>query len=59
LSNTAIWGWWSLGIGTAIGMITDATTGALKDIKIDGIYVPLTPGEGKIVLDSSELTQVR
>lgn len=58
-SNTAAWGWWTLGIGTAIGMITDAASGSLKDINVEGIYIPLTPGEGEIVLDSSELTKTK
>lgn len=59
LSNTGAWGWWTLGIGTAIGMITDTTSGSLRDINVDGIYIPLTPGAGEITLDSSTLNQIQ
>lgn len=43
--NTATIGWWTLGIGTIIGMIVDAFSGAMRDVKIDGIHVTLQPGQ--------------
>jgi|GEM_PF-960545 len=59
LSNTAAWGWWSFGVGTALGMITDATSGSLRDVKIAGFYLPLTAGKGEITIDAAELSKVR
>ena len=43
--NTATIGWWTLGIGTVIGMVVDAFSGAMRDVKTDGIHVILQPGE--------------
>ena len=43
--NTATIGWWTLGIGTIIGMIVDAFSGAMRDVKTDGIHVILQPGQ--------------
>lgn len=55
VTNTLAWGWWTLGIGTAVGMITDASTGSMVDLDADGLYVKLEPGEGEKVIEASSL----
>jgi len=55
LTNTAAFGWWSLGIGTAIGMLADAATGSVVDLDTDSIFVKLQQGEGEIVLEASDM----
>ena len=39
--NTLAFGWWSLGIGTVIGVAVDASTGSLRDLPEDGSAAPL------------------
>ena len=41
--NTAIWGWWTFGIGTGIGWLVDACSGAMKNLKEENIYVEMKP----------------
>lgn len=31
--NTAAWGWWTLGIGTGIGLLVDFPSGAMRNLK--------------------------
>ena len=33
-TNTAIWGWWTLGIGTAAGMLVDLSSGSMKSLDL-------------------------
>ncbi len=35
--NTAAWGWWTLGIGTGIGMLIDFPSGAMRNLKRDHV----------------------
>jgi hypothetical protein len=45
-ANTAVWGWWTLGIGTAAGMIVDLFSGSMKSLDLpddETIHVQLTP----------------
>lgn len=55
VENTAAWGWWTLGIGTAAGMIVDATSGAMKDLNTTEINIKLEPGEGIINMTDADL----
>ncbi len=41
--NTAAWGWWTLGIGTGIGVLVDFPSGAMRNLKQDRIEVKMTP----------------
>lgn len=41
--NTAIWGWWTLGIGTGIGWLVDACSGAMRNLKEESIYLEMKP----------------
>jgi hypothetical protein len=41
--NTAIWGWWTLGIGTGIGWLVDACSGAMRNLKEENIYLEMKP----------------
>ena len=40
-TNTAAWGWWTLGIGTAVGMLVDLPSGAVKNFKENSIYLDM------------------
>lgn len=42
-TNTAIWGWWTLGIGTGIGWLIDWPSGAMRNLKEDSIYIDMKP----------------
>lgn len=42
-SNTAAWGWWTLGIGTGIGWLTDLASGAMKRVSEDTIHLQMQP----------------
>ena len=55
VENTAAWGWWTLGIGTAAGMIVDATSGSMKDLNTTEVNVKLEPGEGIINMTDADL----
>lgn len=55
VENTAAWGWWTLGIGTAAGMIVDAASGSMKDLNTTEIYIKLEPGEGIINMTDADL----
>lgn len=35
--NTAAWGWWTLGIGTGIGLLIDFPSGAMRNLKQDHV----------------------
>jgi hypothetical protein len=39
--NTAIWGWWTLGIGTGIGWLIDWASGAMRNLKEDNLYIEM------------------
>ena len=41
--NTAIWGWWTLGIGTGIGRLIDSISGAMRNLKEENIYLEMKP----------------
>jgi len=41
--NTAIWGWWTLGIGTGIGWLIDSVSGAMRNLKEENIYLEMKP----------------
>lgn len=41
--NTAIWGWWTLGIGTGIGWLIDSVSGAMRNLKEENIYLDMKP----------------
>ncbi len=41
--NTALWGWWTLGIGTGIGWLIDAVSGAMRNLKEESIYLDMKP----------------
>ena len=58
LGNTAAFGWWTLGIGTVVGMIVDTVSGSLAELDSDGIFVKLVPGEGEVNLEASDLSGV-
>lgn len=55
LSNTAAWGWWTLGIGTAAGMLVDAVSGSMKDLEGTILKITLEPGEGTSDINASDL----
>ena len=40
--NTALWGWWTLGIGTAIGWLVDSVSGAMRNLKDENIYIEMS-----------------
>ena len=42
-TNAACWGWWTLGIGIAIGWIVDAVSGAMRNLKEEDIYIEMKP----------------
>lgn len=42
-TNTAAWGWWTLGIGTGVGWLVDLPSGSMKNLKSDSIYLEMTP----------------
>ena len=46
--NTAILGWWTLGIGTAIGWLVDWPSGAMKNLKEDSLYLEMKPSQPKM-----------
>ena len=39
--NTALWGWWTWGIGTAIGWLIDYASGSMKDLTVDRMEIDL------------------
>lgn len=39
--NTALWGWWTWGVGTVIGWLIDAPSGAMKNLKKDHFDIEL------------------
>lgn len=41
--NTAAWGWWTLGIGTGIGMLVDFPSGAMKNLKQNHVELDMKP----------------
>jgi len=41
ITNTVTTGWWTLGIGTAAGMIVDAASGSMKDLETKSVLVKL------------------
>lgn len=41
--NTAIWGWWTLGIGTGIGWLVDSVSGAMRNLKEESVYLDMKP----------------
>lgn len=41
--NTATTGWWTFGIGTGVGWLIDLTTGAMKNLKDENIYLDMKP----------------
>ena len=41
--NTAAWGWWTLGIGTGIGMLIDFPSGAMKNLKQNHVELTMRP----------------
>jgi hypothetical protein len=41
--NTAIWGWWTLGIGTVVGWLVDSASGAMRNLKEENIYLDMKP----------------
>ncbi len=43
LTNAAAWGWWTLGIGVGIGWLVDLPTGAMRNLKVDEVYIELQP----------------
>lgn len=43
--NTAIWGWWTLGIGTGIGWLIDFSSGAMKNLKDENLYLEMQPAK--------------
>jgi len=45
--NTAAWGWWTMGIGTAVGWLVDFVSGAMKGLKIKNVYFQMEPASTK------------
>ena len=41
--NTALLGWWSLGIGTGIGWLVDFASGAMRNLKEEDYYFEMKP----------------
>lgn len=41
--NTAIWGWWTFGVGTAFGWLVDWPSGAMRNLKDDNVFVEMRP----------------
>lgn len=41
--NTAAWGWWTLGIGTGIGLLIDFPSGAMRNLKQDHVDFRMQP----------------
>ncbi len=41
--NTAAWGWWTLGIGTAIGWLVDWPSGSMRNLKEENLYLEMKP----------------
>ena len=44
--NTAAWGWWTLGIGTGVGLLVDFPTGAMRNLKQEHIELKMNPVHG-------------
>lgn len=42
-TNSAAWGWWTLGIGTGVGWLVDLPSGAMKNFKEDSFYLEMKP----------------
>lgn len=42
-TNSAAWGWWTLGIGTGVGWLVDLPSGAMKNLKEDTLYLEMKP----------------
>jgi hypothetical protein len=34
VTNSAVWGWWTLGIGTVAGMLVDLVSGSMKSLEL-------------------------
>ncbi len=47
--NTAAWGWWTLGIGTGIGMLVDFPSGAMRNLKQEHVDLDLRPVDDRNV----------
>jgi len=41
--NTVATGWWTMGIGTGLGWLTDAASGAMKNLKKESVYLEMDP----------------
>ncbi len=41
--NTALWGWWTLGIGTVVGWLIDWPSGAMRNLKEEDVYIEMKP----------------
>ncbi len=41
--NTALWGWWTLGIGTGVGWLVDSVSGAMRNLKEENFYIEMKP----------------
>ena len=41
--NTALWGWWTFGIGTVIGWLVDSVSGAMRNFKEENFYLEMKP----------------
>ena len=50
-TNSAAWGWWTLGIGTGIGWLVDLPSGAMKNLKEDSIYVEMKKIQAPMPVD--------
>lgn len=55
--NTAIWGWWTLGIGTGIGWLIDWPSGAMRNLKEENFYLEMKP-EGSTGVATEALSKV-
>lgn len=54
-TNTVTVGWWTLGIGTAAGMLVDTASGSMKDLETTSLRIKLEPGEGEVQIEASSL----
>ena len=58
LGNTAVFGWWTFGIGTAVGMAVDAFSGSMSGFKQNGIFLVLERGNGEIYITEKDLQRL-
>jgi len=61
-TNTATWGWWTLGVGTAVGWLVDLPAGSMRNLKDDSIYFDMkpkgsTPKSEKIILKTAQVVK--